>query len=49
LANSVRRSFDRSSGSFARFGALLDRVVGVAAGIGQTDDLGLRLLGLKQE
>ena len=33
----------------AEFGRLLDRIGGVAAGIGKTDDLGLRGLRLQQE
>jgi hypothetical protein len=33
----------------AELGRLLDRVDGVAAGVGQADDLGLRRLRLQQE
>ena len=37
------------AGGDAEFGALLDRVDGVAAGIGEPDDLGLRGLRLQQK
>ena len=38
-----------AAGGDAEFGALLDRIDGVAAGIGQPDDLGFRCLRLQQE
>ena len=38
-----------AAGDDAEFGGLLDRVGGVAAGIGEADDLGLGRLRLQQE